>query len=52
MRSIRTLLAVLRGKAVVLIKQDERSADVVIGRFIDKRFAVSSMVGALRSMML
>jgi hypothetical protein len=52
MRSVKTLLAILRGEAVVLIKKDERNADVVIGRSVGKRFAISSMVGAVKAMML
>ena len=52
MKKFRTLLAILRGEAVVLIKKDERNADVVIGRFVDKRFAINSMIGALKTMML
>lgn len=52
MRSVRTLLAILKGEAVVLIKKDERNADVVVGRSVDKRFAISSMVGAVKAMML
>lgn len=52
MRSVKTLLAILRGEAVVLIKKDERKADVVVGRFVDKRFAINSMVGAVKAMML
>lgn len=52
MRSVKTLLAILRGEAVVLIKKDERNADVVVGRFVDKHFAINSMVGAVKAMML
>lgn len=52
MRSVKTLLAILRGEAVVLIKKDGRNADVVVGRFVDKRFAINSMVGAVKAMML
>lgn len=52
MRSVKTLLAILRGEAVVLIKKGERNADVVVGRFVDKRFAINSMVGAVKAMML
>ena len=52
MRNLRTLLAVLRGEAVVLIKKDERNADIVVGKSIDKRFAINSMVGAVKAMML
>lgn len=52
LRTVRTLLAVLRGEAVVLIKKDERSADVVVGRLVNKRFAINSMAGAIKAMML
>lgn len=52
MRGVRTLLALLRGKAVVIIKKDELDADVLVGRFVDKRFAINSMVGAIKAMML
>ncbi len=52
MKSIKTLLAILRGEAVVLIKTDEHKADVVVGKFVDKRFAINSMVGAVKAMML
>ena len=52
MRGVRTLLAVLRGEAVVLIKKDGRSADVIVGKSVDKRFAINSMVGAVKAMML
>lgn len=52
MRIVKTLLAILKGEAVVLIQKDERNADVVVGRFVDKRFAINSMVGAIKAMML
>lgn len=52
MRGVKTLVAILRGEAVVLIKKDERNADVVVGKGIDKRFAIRSMVGALKALML
>lgn len=51
-RAVRTLLAVIRGEAVVLIKKDERNADVVVGRLVNKRFAINSMAGAIKTMML
>lgn len=51
MRNARALLAILRGEAVVLIKKDECNADVVIGKFVNKRFAINSMVGAIKAMM-
>lgn len=52
MRTVRTMIAVLRGEAVVLIKKDECNADVVVGKLINKRFAINSMVGAIKAMML
>ena len=52
MRCVRTLLALLRGEAVVLIKKDDRNVDVVVGKRIDKRFAMNSMVWAVKAMML
>lgn len=52
MRKLKTLLAILRGEAVVLIKKDECNADVVIGRSVNKRFAINSMAGAIKAMML
>lgn len=52
LRGIRTLLAIFRGEAVVLIKKDERNADIVVGKLVDKRFAINSMVGAIKAMML
>ena len=52
MRTVRTMLAILRGEAVVLIKKDERNADVVVGRNVHKPFVINSMVGAIKAMML
>ena len=52
MKTAKALLAILRGEAVVLIRKDDRNADVVVGRNIHKRFAINSMVGALKAMML
>lgn len=51
MRGLKTLLAILRGEAVVLIKTDEHKADVVVGKFVDKSFAINSMVGAVKALM-
>ena len=51
MKSVRAMLALLRGEAVVLIKKDERSADIVVGKLVDKHFAISSMAGAIKAMM-
>ncbi len=52
MKSVKTLLAVLKGEAVVWIKKDEHKADVVVGKSVDKRFAINSMVGAVKALML
>jgi hypothetical protein len=52
MQRARTILAVLRGEAVVILKKDGRNADVVVGRLVNKRFAINSMVGAVKAMML
>lgn len=52
MRIVKTLVAILKGEAVVLIQKDECNADVVVGRFVNKRFAINSMVGAIKAMML
>lgn len=52
MRKIKTLLAILRGKAIVITKRDEHKADVLVGKGVNKQFAISSMVGAVKAMML
>ena len=44
MSSLRTLLAILKGEAVVLTKKSEHKADVLVGKNVDKRFAINSMV--------
>ncbi|GKH50308.1 hypothetical protein CE91St46_14190 [Eubacteriales bacterium] len=51
MRAINTILAIIKGKAIVLIQCDERKADVLIGRDVSKKFAISSMVGAVKALM-
>ena len=52
MSSLRTLLAILKGEAVVLTKKSEHKADVLVGKRVDKRFAINSMVGAVQALML
>lgn len=52
MKGIKTLVAILRGEAVVLIKRNEHKADVLVGKEVDRRFAINSMVGAVKAMML
>lgn len=41
MSSLRTLLAILKGEAVVLTKKSEHKADVLVGKNVDKRFAIT-----------
>lgn len=50
--SLRALLAILKGEAVVLTKKSEHKADVLVGKNVDKRFAINSMVGAVKALML
>lgn len=52
MRVIKTLIAVLQGNAVVLVKREDRKADVIVGKGVNKQFAINSMVGAVKAMML
>lgn len=52
MASVKMLLAILKGEAVVLIKKGEHEADVVVGKSVDKCFVVNSMVGAVKALML
>jgi hypothetical protein len=52
MRNIKTLIAVLQGKALVITPRDSKKADVVIGKNVDKQFAIGSLVGAVKALML
>lgn len=52
MRVMKMLLAILQGKAIVLVKRDEHEADVVIGKSLNKQFAIRSMAGAVKALML
>lgn len=51
MRALSTLVAIIKGNAIVLVKRDERKADVLVGREITKQFALSSMVGAVKDLL-
>ena len=51
MRALSTLVAIIKGHAIVLVKRDERKADVLVGREITKQFALNSMVGAVKALM-
>lgn len=52
MKCVQTLVAIMQGKAVVLVKRGERKADVVVGKSVNKQFAINSMVGAVKAMLL
>lgn len=52
MVKVKAVLAILQGKAVVLVKRDEDKADVLVGKEVNKHFAISSMVGAIRALLL
>ena len=52
MKCVQTLVAIRQGKAVVLVKRGERKADVVVGKNVNKQFAINSMVGAVKAMLL
>ena len=52
MRNMKAVLAILQGRAIVIVKRDEQVADVTVGKNVNKQFAISSMVGALRAVML
>ena len=52
MRGLRTLIVVITGNAVVITKKDDLKADVTIGKSLNKQFVVSSMIGAVKALML
>ena len=47
MKCVQTLVAIMQGKAVVLVKRGERK-----GKNVNKQFAINSMVGAVKAMLL
>lgn len=52
MRGVKTLIAILQGKAIVITKKDENKADVMVGKGVNKQFAINSMIGAVKAMLL
>jgi hypothetical protein len=52
MGGLRHLIAILQGKAIVITKSEDNKADVRVGKRVNKQFAISSMVGAVKAMML
>lgn len=51
MRGIKVLLAILQGKAIVLVKREEHKADVLVGKGVNRQFAINSMVGAVKALL-
>lgn len=50
MRGVNTLLAILRGKAIVLVKRNDSKVDVMVGKGVNKQFALNSLAGAIKAM--
>ena len=51
MSGIKTMLAILQGRAIVMIKKDEHRVDVQLGKDISKQFAINSMAGAVKTLL-
>lgn len=53
-RRVNVLLALVKGKAIVIAQnpEGENRADVLVGKNISKRYAVSSLVITLKAMAL
>lgn len=51
-RRVNVLLALLKGKAIVISQGAEKEADVLVGRNITRRYAVSSLYSTLKAMAL
>lgn len=52
MNGLKVLLAILQGKAIVLVKREEHKADVLVGKSVNRQFAINSMVGAVKALLL
>jgi hypothetical protein len=52
MRGLKMLLAIMQGKAVVIVKSGSNKADIAVGKQVSKQFALGSMVGAVKALML
>ena len=50
MRGIKAMLAILRGKAIVLVKRDDSKVDVMVGKDVNRQFAINSLAGAIKAM--
>lgn len=51
-KRVNVLLALLSGKAIVIAQGAEREADVLVGKNVTKRYAVSSLYSTLKAMAL
>lgn len=49
MRGVKTLVAILRGKAIVLVKRDDSKVDVMVGKSVNRQFALNSLAGAIKA---
>ena len=49
---LKTLVALIKGKVVVVIQRDNNKADVVIGKSLTRQYALSSLAGAIKALML
>lgn len=52
MRSLRALLAIVQGRALVITPREDKKADVIVGKHVSKQFAIGSLVGAVKALML
>lgn len=52
MRGVKTILALIKGKAVIITQREDDKADVRIGKGLSKQFVVSSLAGAVKHLML
>lgn len=51
-KRVNVLLALLSGKAIVIAQGAEKEADVLVGKNVTKRYAVSSLYITLKAMAL
>ena len=52
-KRLNVLLALVTGKAIVIVQSpEERVADVLVGKNVSKKYAVSSLYSTLKAMAL
>lgn len=49
---INVLLALVKGKAIVIAQGSEKEADVLVGRRVTRRYALNSLYSTLKAMAL